>query len=72
MARSNVRKLLPIPFAKTKTSSAWKPFIPKTLRNAEFVFIRDDSRGKSSLAPVYRGPFKVLARNFENDTFVVD
>lgn len=47
-----------------------KTFIPKALHNTPFVFVRDDTR-KSSLQPVYTGPFQVLERNLEGGTFLL-
>ena len=48
------------------------PFVAKSLRLARFVYIRDDKLGKASLAPKYLGPFKVLSKDWGNNTFRVD
>ena len=34
--------------------------------------MRDDHLGKSSLAPKYTGPFRVLKKDWDNNTFLLD
>ena len=48
------------------------PFIAKALRTADFVYIRDDRLGKPGLAPKYVGPYKVLNKDWANNTFHLD
>ena len=48
------------------------PFVAKPLLTAKFVYVRDDRLGKTSLAPKYSGPFRVIEKNWENNTFRVD
>ena len=68
--RTNVQSYTPhaLDLSKFKTS----PFIAKTLRTAKFVFVRDDRVSKPSLAPRYTGPFRVIGRNWDSNTFLVD
>ena len=47
------------------------PFVAGILRTASHVFSRDDRLGKLSLAPRYTGPFRVIARDWDN-TFLLD
>ena len=44
----------------------------KALRTASFVFVRDDHIRKPSLAPKYTGPFKVVRKDWDNNTFTLD
>ena len=48
------------------------PFIAKTLPTAAYVYVRDDRLGKCSLSPKYTGPFKVISRDWGNNTFLLD
>ena len=48
------------------------PFVAKSLRIAKFVYVRDDRLGKTSLAPRYTGPFKVLEKDWGNNVFRID
>ena len=48
------------------------PFVPKSLRLAKFVYIRDDRLGKASFTPRYLGQFKVISKDWENNTFRID
>ena len=48
------------------------PFIAKALRTAEFVYVRDDRLGKPGLAPRYTGPYRVVRRDWQNNTFRLD
>ena len=56
MARSNVVTFMPdsLDLRKFKES----PFIAKSLRTADFVFVRDDRLGKPALAPRYTWPLQ--------------
>ena len=69
-ARANVEAFSP------ETLDLWKfkasPFILDTLRTATHVFVRDDRLGKPSLAPKYTGPFRVMRKDWENNTFTLD
>ena len=70
LARANVASFTPqsLDLRRFKIS----PFIAKELRTAEYVYVRDDRLGKPSLAPKYSGPFKVLAKEWDNHTFLLD
>ena len=70
LARANVAAFSPqsLDLRKFKDS----PFISKSLRTAQFVYVRDDRLGKPSLAPRYTGPFKVKSKNWDSNTFVLD
>ena len=48
------------------------PFIAKTLRTASYVYVRDDRLGKPTLSPKYTGPFRVISRDWCNNTFLLD
>ena len=48
------------------------PFVAKSLRVAKFVYIRDDRLGKASLTTRYLRPFKVINKDWQNNTFRVD
>ena len=69
-ARANVSSFSPkvLDLGRFKSS----PFIAKSLRTAQFVYVRDDRLGKLSLAPKYTGPFKVLKKDWDNNTFLLD
>ena len=70
LARSNAAAFTPeaLDVRKFKTS----PFVAKTLRTAKFVYVLDDRLGKASLAPRYSGPYKVLDKNWEKNTFKLE
>ena len=70
LAQTNVSDFTPktLDLGKFRAS----PFISKSLLTSKFVYVRDDRLGKSSLAPRYVGPFKVLERNWENNNFLLD
>ena len=70
LARTNVAAFSPrsLDLRKFKDS----PFVAGTLRTAQFVFVRDDRLAKPDLAPRYTGPFKVLKKQWDNNTFVLD
>ena len=69
-ARSNVAAFTP----KTLDLKRFKesPFIAKALRMAGHVYVRDNRLGKSSLTAKYTGPFKVLKKNWDNNTFLLE
>ena len=48
------------------------PFVAKLLRTASYVFVKDDRLGKPSLTPRYSGPFRVISRDWDNNTFLID
>ena len=70
LARTNARSFSPetLDLRRFKES----PFVAKPLRTAGYVYIRNDRLGKPSLAPHYTGPFKVVNKNWEDNTFRVD
>ena len=70
LARSNAAAFSPrsLDLRKFKNS----PFVASTLRTAKFVYVRDDRLGKPALAPKYTGPFKVVEKKWDNNTFVLD
>ena len=70
LARSNVAAFSPrsLDLRKFKDS----PFVAKSLRTAQFVYVRDDRLGKPALAPRYTGPFKVKNKLWDNNTFILD
>ena len=70
LARSNAAAFLPSTLDLRKFKEF--PFVSKPLRTSQFVFVRDDRLGKPSLAPRYTGPYRVLAKNWENNTFTID
>ena len=70
LSRTNAEAFTPDSLDRKRFKSS--PFVAKTLRLAKFVFVRDDRLGKTSLAPRYLGPFKVIERDWENNTFRVD
>ena len=69
-ARTNVQRFMPNNHDLRRFKAS--PFVAKSLRTARFVFVRDDRLGKPSLAPRYMGPFKVLEKDWNNNTFRVD
>ena len=70
LARRNVSEFSPqsLDLRRFKDS----PFIARALRTANYVYVRDDRLGKPSLAPKYSGPYKVLQKDWENNTFCLD
>ena len=69
-ARANVNKFTPKSFNQTKFRE--KVFIPADLNSAESVFVRDDNVGKGPLAPRYKGPFKVVKKNWDKGIFKLE
>ena len=69
-ARSNADSHTPR--AQDLTKFKTSPFIAKSLRTAEFIFVRDDRLGKPSLAPRYMGPYRVVRRDWDSNTIVID
>ena len=57
LARTNTESFSPRSLDLRKFKHT--PFVSKTLRTAQFVYVRDDRLGKPSLAPKYNGPFRV-------------
>ena len=70
LARGNVEAFTPESLDLSRFKSS--PFIAKSLRTAEYVYVRDDRLGKASLVPRYTGPFKVVSKEWDSNTFVVD
>ena len=68
-AHINVDRFTPKTLDRTKFSE--KTFIPKDLKTCETVFIRDDTIVKGPLAPRYRGPYKVIAKDWAKNTFTL-
>ena len=70
LARANARTFSPetLDLRRFKASL----FVAKSSRTATFVYVRDDRLGKPSLAPRYVGPYRVVKKNWENNTFLVD
>ena len=69
-ARSNVADFTPalLDLRRFKAS----PFVAGSLRTSSHVFIRDDRLGKPSPAPKYTRPFRVMERDWANNTFRLD
>ena len=67
LARDNVSTYLPPHLDMSKYRHS--PFISSGLRNCEFVYLCNDSLAKPPLASRYSGPFKVVKRNWKNNTF---
>ena len=61
LARTNMAAFSPesLDLGRFKAS----PFVAKTLRTAEFVYV---------CAPKYTGPYKIVSKNWDNNTFLVD
>ena len=70
LAGANVHEFMPesLDLRHFKAS----PFVSKTLRTAAFVYVRDDRLGNPSLAPKYTGPYPVIKKDWDNNTFLVD
>jgi len=45
--------------------------VPKDLHTSDYVWLKQESR-KGSLQRPYKGPYKVIKKNFSNNTFLVD
>ena len=69
-AKCNVEKFTPKTLDRSKFK--FKPFIPSQLTSADNVFLRIDSLNKGPLGPRYSGPYKVLKRNLDNGTFIIE
>ena len=69
-ARANVEVFLPkrLDLRRFKES----PLLASTLRTAEYVYVWDDTLGKPGLAAKYTGPFRVLKRDWDNHTFLLE
>ena len=70
LARTNAKTFSPesLDLRRFKMS----PFVAKTLRTATFVYVRDNRLGKPSLALRYVSPYRVVKKNWDNNTFHVD
>ena len=68
-AVSNAKQFLLTPRNVQKCKA--QTFIPNTLRAAEYAFVRDDARARSSLHSPYRGPYKIIEKNFKRNTFTL-
>ena len=68
-AVSNTKQFLPTPRNVEKCKA--QAFIPNSLRAAEYAFVRDDARARSSLQSPYRGSYKIIEKNFERNTFTL-
>ena len=66
VARKNVEAFTPAILNKKKFSQS--PFVPRNIKDAQYMFIRVDNLVKPPLAPCYTGSFKVLEKNFNNST----
>ena len=67
VARANVRQFTPASLNRGKFKSS--PFVPKSLRSADYVFVKDSSLAKSALQPRYSGPYQVLSRDWDRSVF---
>ena len=69
-ARSNVEVFSPkaLDLRRFKESH----FISRILRTADYVYVRDDRLGKPSMAARYTGPVRVLRKNWDNHTFLLE
>ena len=70
LSRSNAASFTPEALDTRRFKAS--PFVAKSLRVSQFVYVRDDRLGKASLAPKYTGPFKVVKRDWENNVFRLD
>ena len=70
LSRANAAAFTPETLDSRRFKSS--PFVPKSLRLEKFIYIRDDRLGKASLVPKYLGPFKVISKDWESNTFRVD
>ena len=68
-ARANVDRFLPRRMDDSKFKQT--PFIPRALNKAEFIYVRDCTKGRNSLSPLYAGPYRVTQRDTENGTFKI-
>ena len=48
------------------------PFVASTLRTEKYVYVRDNRLGKPALAAKYPAPFKVLQKDWDNNTFLLE
>ena len=69
LAKDNVRQYLPPQLDVKKFRNS--PFIPADLKRCTHVYLREDSLAKPALAPQYRGPFRVIERRWQNNTFTI-
>ena len=69
LARENISKYLPPRLDRSKFRHS--PFVAKNLRKCDYVYMRNDSLAKAPLNPRYSGPYRVIEKNWENDTFVI-
>ena len=69
LARTNVRAFTPAVLNDKKFKHS--PFMPKQLREARFVFVRNNNLAKAPLPSQYSGPFPVVSRNWKESTFVL-
>lgn len=70
LARANVRDFTPRVLDRAKFRES--PFIGKSLRLAEYVFVRDDTLAKRPLVARYFGPHKVISKDWEGGTFELE
>ena len=70
LARANVASFSPEVLDLRKFKAF--PFISKSMRAASFVYVRDDRLGKPTLAPRYPGPFRVVRKNWDSNTFTLE
>ena len=66
--RDFMRQLRPVPVAHNRSI---KPFLHQGLEDCTHVWMRSRPI-KPALSPPYVGPFKVISRNKENHTFVIE
>ena len=69
LARDNVEKYLPPHLNHKKFRHS--PFVQENLQDCTHVFVRNDSLAKPPLEPRYTGPFLVLEKRWDNNTFVL-
>ena len=67
LVRANVQRFTPSALDQKKFKTS--PFISGSLRQAEYVFVKDSSLAKSTLQPRHTGPFRVLSRDWHNSMF---
>ena len=69
LARDNVAKYLPPHLDAKKFRQSL--FVHKDLRGCNHVYLRDDSLAKLPLELRYTGPFQVLKKGWNNNTFTI-
>ena len=69
LARDNTTKYLPPKLDSQRFKHS--PFVSADLKKCQFVYLRDDTLAKAPLAPRYSGPFKILDKNWGNNTFTI-